>query len=72
MKGSVLVVDGDQAILDLIQLTLEDEGYRVLTSADGASLATAYQTRPDLILLDIRMPAMNGIEVSQRLRADLK
>src|SRR5947209_8235374 len=48
MKGTVLVVDDDQAILEMIQWTLEEEGYRVLTSVGGAALATAHQTQPDL------------------------
>lgn len=69
-RGTVLVVDDDDAIVEVIRSALEDEGYRVLSAVDGAALGLARDQRPDLILLDIMMPVMDGVEVSRRLRAD--
>lgn len=68
IKGTVLVIDDDPSIVDFLERALEDEGYAVLTAVDGAALPLAQSALPDLILLDIMMPGMNGIEVSQRLR----
>jgi CheY-like chemotaxis protein len=69
-KGSVLVVDDDAAISALIQVALEDEGYQVYTAVNGQAVPVAHALQPDLILLDILMPGMDGVEVSRRLRAD--
>jgi CheY-like chemotaxis protein len=69
-KGTVLVVDDDPGIVHFLDMALEDEGYRVLVAADGEALQVAHDLRPNLILLDILMPDMDGVEVSQRLRAD--
>ncbi|HTD78291.1 MAG TPA: response regulator, partial [Chloroflexota bacterium] len=46
------------------------QGYTVLCAVDGAALGVARERQPDVILLDILMPGMDGVEVSQRLRAD--
>ncbi len=69
-KGIILVVDDDPSIVEYIQMALEDEGYLVLAAVNGAALQIAREQHPDLILLDIMMPDMDGVEVSQRLRAD--
>lgn len=69
-KGTVLVVDDDTSIVDVIVMALEDEGYQVLRAVNGEALQIARDLHPDLILLDIMMPVMDGVEVSQRLRAD--
>jgi CheY-like chemotaxis protein len=69
-KGRVLVVDDDPAILAFMDDALTDEGYEVLTATDGAAVQLAHDQHPDVILLDIMMPDMDGIEVSKRLRAD--
>ncbi len=69
-KGTVLVVDDDPDIIDFLENALEDAGYLVLTAVGAESLGVAHETQPDVILLDINMPGMNGVEVSQRLRAN--
>jgi DNA-binding response OmpR family regulator len=67
----VLVAEDDEDILDLVVFDLEDEGYEVLTARDGeAAVALALERRPDLILLDVAMPGLDGYEVTRRLRAD--
>lgn len=69
-KGTVLVVDDDPGIVSLLEVVLEDDGYSVLAAVGGAALQVAHDQHPDLVLLDIMMPGMDGVEVSQRLRAD--
>jgi DNA-binding response OmpR family regulator len=68
---TVLVADDDEDILELVSYRLERAGYEVVTARDGAAaLATAQERRPDLAVLDVMMPGLNGYEVTQRLRAD--
>lgn len=65
----ILSVDDDADIRELITLTLEGEGYRVITAPDGpAALEAVTTARPDLILLDYMMPGMSGVEVCARLQ----
>jgi len=68
IKGTVLVVDDDPDIIAFLETALEDEGYLVLASVGAESLGVAHELQPDVILLDINMPGMTGVEVSQRLR----
>lgn len=69
-KGTVLIVDDEPAILDMLTEALEDEGYIVRTAVDGEAVyAVQHEPRPDLVLLDIRMLGMNGVEVCERLRS---
>jgi adenylate cyclase len=67
----ILIVDDNLTNLDILQTRLEAHDYKILTATDGeAGLAMAKEKQPDLILLDIMMPKMDGIEVCQHLRAD--
>ena len=68
---TVLVVDDEQDILDIVRFRLEHDGYRVITASDGQTgLTLAQQERPDLCILDVMMPKLSGLEVLARLRAD--
>lgn len=65
----VVVADDDAAILELVQLVLEGEGYRTLGVRDGAAALEAIaRERPALLLLDMRMPGQSGWEVAAALR----
>lgn len=66
---TVLVIDDDVAIADVIRAALESEGCRVLHAVGPAGISAARAEHPDVILLDVLMPRMNGVEVSQALRA---
>jgi DNA-binding response OmpR family regulator len=68
---TVLVVDDEQDILDLVRYRLEHDGYRVITASDGESgLSIARAERPDLCVLDVMMPKLSGLEVLAHLRDD--
>lgn len=65
----VLVVDDDPGIRGFIQMTLRAEGYDVATAVNGAqALERVKDQRPDVVLLDLSMPVMNGWELHARLR----
>jgi two-component system KDP operon response regulator KdpE len=65
----VLVADDEQRITKLVSMALTDEGFRVVTAAGGEeALAKAEEVRPDIILLDIVMPDLDGIEVMRQIR----
>jgi PAS domain S-box-containing protein len=67
----VLVVDDNQDAAHALRLLLETDGHRVMVAADGAAgLALAREHRPDVMLLDIGLPTLNGYEVATRIRAD--
>lgn len=67
----ILVADDNPANVDIFRARLTARGYEVVTAGDGeAALALARETLPDLIVLDIMMPKMNGIEVCRALKAD--
>jgi len=69
--GRVLVVEDDEEIADVLRRALRNEGYDVRTSADGVeALDVAAGFIPDLIVLDLGLPRLDGIEVCRRLRAD--
>lgn len=74
MGKRVLVVDDDRVIQQLLEVNLELEGYEVVaTASDGKeALEKIRELKPDLVILDIMMPKMDGLEVCRRLRADPK
>jgi two-component system response regulator ChvI len=66
---TIALVDDDRNILASVSIALESEGYRVQTYTDGASALDGFQaTLPDLAILDIKMPRMDGMELLRRLR----
>lgn len=71
MPATVLVVDDDPVILRLLEVNFDMEGYTVLSAADGAAaLEVARESHPDVVVSDVMMPRMSGIELVQALRAD--
>jgi two-component system OmpR family response regulator len=72
MGGSrVLIVEDDRTLLDVLQYNLAKEGYDVLTTTDGAAgLETARSGQPDLVILDVMLPKMDGYEVCRILRRE--
>ena len=67
----VLVVDDENALLDMVQEILTDEGFTVLTANDGrGALSLATHARPDLVITDLMMPGMNGRALREHLARD--
>jgi adenylate cyclase len=67
----ILVVDDDKSNVDILRTRLQAQGYEVVSATDGeAALEAAQAHRPDLILLDVNMPKLDGLEVCRRLKAD--
>jgi two-component system, OmpR family, alkaline phosphatase synthesis response regulator PhoP len=70
-KGNILIIDDEKDLIELVQYNLEKEGYQVANACDGESgLTTAIQTLPDLIIIDLMLPGIDGLEVCRRLRSD--
>jgi two-component system, OmpR family, response regulator ChvI len=66
---TIALVDDDRNILTSVSIALEAEGYRIMTYTDGASALDGFRTSPpDLAILDIKMPRMDGMELLRRLR----
>lgn len=71
MKARVLVVDDDLALAEMLGIVLRNEGLDIVHCADGPSALEAFhQMRPDLVLLDVMLPGMDGIEVCRRIRVE--
>ena len=71
MATSVLIVEDDRNIAELLQMYLEKEGYAVTVAADGGQGLTKFRAiQPDLVLLDVMMPVMDGWAVCKAIRAD--
>jgi DNA-binding response OmpR family regulator len=71
MSRTILVVDDDHKMVDLIRLYLEKDEYRVLVAYDGRqALETARRLHPDLIILDLMLPKIDGLDVCRTLRAE--
>jgi DNA-binding response OmpR family regulator len=69
--GSILIVDDDPNVVDILTLMLTRQGYRCVSASDGpTALAKLEQGPVDVILLDVMMPVMDGLQVCERLRAD--
>jgi len=69
-KTTLLVIEDDPDIVELVRYNLEREGFRVLVVTDGEKgLAEATRLQPDLVLLDLMLPGLDGLEVCRRLRA---
>ncbi|GAA1776843.1 MULTISPECIES: MtrAB system response regulator MtrA [Agromyces] len=71
MTSRVLVVDDDTALAEMIGIVLRTEGFEPVFCADGAGALAAFrESKPDLVLLDLMLPGMDGIEVCGRIRAE--
>jgi len=67
---SILIIDDDESLRDTVALMLEQEGFQVLHAADGRTgMDRALMCKPDLLLVDLRLPGMSGVEVCKQLRA---
>lgn len=71
MTARILVVDDDVALSEMIGIVLKSEGFEVVDCADGAQAIEAFRTHsPHLILLDLMLPGMDGIEIARRIRLE--
>ncbi len=72
-KGTMLVIDDEKDLIELVRYNLEKEGFDVIGAGDGRTgLDIALRHKPDLVVLDLMMPGMDGLEVCRRLRADAR
>jgi len=71
-QKTILVVDDEQPIIDILVYNLEKEGYNVIEANDGiTAVDVALEKRPDLILLDIMLPKLDGLSVCKRIKNSL-
>lgn len=71
MSTRILVVDDDRALAEMLGMVLEGEGFEPIFSADGAeAISTFRDARPDLVLLDVMLPGIDGVEVCKLIRAE--
>lgn len=69
MRRRILVIDDEEGVRDAFELALDEVLYEVVTAADGLEgLARAAEATPDLVILDLKMPRMDGVETLRRLR----
>lgn len=72
-QKTVLIVEDEKAMLEALSNKFEKEGFRVLEAANGEDgLDLALKNKPDLVMLDILMPKMEGLEAAKRIREDKK
>jgi DNA-binding response OmpR family regulator len=70
-KGTILVIDDEKDLIELVRYNLENDGFDVIAATDGQSgLDVVKKHRPDLVVLDLMMPGLDGLQVCQQLRAD--
>lgn len=69
-RKKVLIVEDEFPLVNIIKIKLEGEGFEVLSALDGKEGLRQAQRKPDLVLLDIVMPGMDGFEVLKRLKED--
>lgn len=70
-RPMILVIDDEPAILRIVTLALADTGVAVITANDGESAAAFLEThKPDMIIADVRLPGIDGVEIARRVRAD--
>lgn len=70
MKAKILLVDDEKDIVEFLQYNLEQEGFDVISAFDGEMALAKIINNPDLIVLDIMMPKMNGYEVCEKIRSN--
>ena len=71
MSDTILVVDDEQRIIDLAKMYLEQDGYKVMSATDGVkALGKILDDKPNLVVLDLMLPGMDGLEVCRRVRAE--
>ena len=71
-KDKIVIVEDDANLLATLKYNLEKDGYDVVTAIDGAeAVETARKVKPDLIILDVMLPIMNGFEVCRILRREM-
>jgi DNA-binding response OmpR family regulator len=71
MSRTIMVVDDDQDTVEILQLYLEHEGYRSVVAVDGVeALKSVKDVNPDLIILDLMLPKLDGLEVCRCIRAE--
>jgi two-component system alkaline phosphatase synthesis response regulator PhoP len=70
MKKTILVVDDEKDIIDLLSYNLSKEGFAVITARNGKEALEKVKQKPDLMILDLMMPEINGLQVIQELKKD--
>jgi len=68
MKKTILVVDDEKDIVDLLSYNLTKEGFNVITARNGQEALDRVKQKPDLVILDVMMPEMNGLQVIQEMK----
>lgn len=75
MQGRVLIVDDEPNIVELLSVNLRGSGYEVDTASDGEEALkklAASERKPDIVILDVMLPKINGYEVARRIKADVE
>ena len=71
MNKKILVIDDDEKIVELVQLYLKRDGYTVLTACDGGEALVSFrENNPDLVILDLMLPSVDGIEICRIMRSE--